>query len=336
MARDALLRRLGAALLTAVLLTSAGCTSDGTPPGPDRADEPPVNPLAGISFFAQVPNVATRQADEYAAAGRTADAAAIRHIGEQPTAVWFTGADPDAATRAGTLAAAARAAGRMPVLTVYNIPGRDCGSYSAGGAADAAGYRAWTDSLAAALAGAPVLIVLEPDAVAQTVDGCAGPPAERYALLAHAVGAFAANEQARIYLDAGNASWIADLERLAAGLRESGIARADGFALNVSNFETTAASVAYGTRLSGVLGGAHFVIDTSRNGNGPHPVSGVARWCNPPGRGIGADPTTDTGVPLLDALLWVKRPGESDGECDSGDPKAGEWFPEYALAITGR
>ncbi|GAB7047418.1 glycoside hydrolase family 6 protein [Catenuloplanes indicus] len=324
------MRRIGACLLTAGLLALAGCTS-GAEPEPE-----PVNPLAGARFFAATPNVATRQADEYAAAGRAEDADAIRHIGEQPTAVWFTGASTDTVTRAATLVADARTAGRLPVITVYNVPGRDCGSFSAGGAAGREEYLTWVRALAAALAGEPVLIVLEPDAVAQAVDGCAGPPAERYALLAAAVDAFAANERARVYLDAGNASWIADRDRLASALRAAGIARAAGFALNVSNFETTEASVTYGTRLSEALGGAHFVIDTSRNGNGPNAASGVARWCNPPGRAIGADPTTDTGVPRLDALLWVKRPGESDGECDRGDPPAGAWFPEYALALSGR
>ncbi|MDR7278204.1 glycoside hydrolase family 6 protein [Catenuloplanes atrovinosus] len=323
------MRRIAAGLLAAALLGPAACT-----PADDPA--PPVNPLAGVSFFVSAPNVATRQADAYAAGGRAEDAAAIRHIGEQPTAVWFTGAAPDTATRAATLVADARAAGRMPVIAVYHIPGRDCGSFSAGGASGADEYRAWIGALAGALAGEPVLIVLEPDAVAQAVDGCAGPPAERYALLAAAVGAFAANPRAHVYLDAGNASWIADHARLADALRAAGIDRAAGFALNVSNFETTEASVAYGTRLSEALGGAHFVIDTSRNGNGPHRATGVARWCNPPGRAIGASPTTDTGVPRLDALLWVKRPGESDGECDRGDPPAGAWFPEYALSLSGR
>ncbi|GAB7037904.1 MULTISPECIES: glycoside hydrolase family 6 protein [Catenuloplanes] len=326
------MRRIGACLLTTGLLALAACAS---PTEPEPAP-PPVNPLAGVRFFAATPNVATRQADEYAAAGRPADAAAIRHIGEQPTAVWFTGASADTVTRAATLVADARAAGHLPVITVYNIPGRDCGSFSAGGAAGRDEYTAWVRALAGALGREPVLIVLEPDAVAQAVDGCAGPPAERYALLAAAVDAFAANERAHVYLDAGNASWIADHARLAEALRAAGIDRAAGFALNVSNFETTEASVAYGTRLSEALGGTHFVIDTSRNGNGPNPASGVARWCNPPGRAIGADPTTDTGVPRLDALLWVKRPGESDGECDRGDPAAGVWFPEYALALSGR
>lgn len=39
-------------------------------------------------------------------------------------------------------------------------------------------------------------------------------------------------------------------------------------ALNVSNFQTTESEIRYGRRLSELLGGARFVIDTSRNGNG--------------------------------------------------------------------
>ncbi len=36
---------------------------------------------------------------------------------------------------------------------------------------------------------------------------------------------------------------------------------------------------------------------------------------DPPGRALGETPTTKTADPLVDAYLWVKRPGESDGEC---------------------
>ncbi|MGH9005895.1 MAG: glycoside hydrolase family 6 protein, partial [Acidimicrobiia bacterium] len=72
-------------------------------------------------------------------------------------------------------------------------------------------------------------------------------------------------------------------------------------------------------------------------------------WCNPPGRGTGLAPALDTGVPLVDAYLWVKIPGESDGECTRGlgpagetvdpewgliDPGAGDWFPEMALELS--
>ena len=34
--------------------------------------------------------------------------------------------------------------------------------------------------------------------------------------------------------------------------------------------------------------------------------------------------------PLVDAFLWIKTPGESDGTC-SGGPAAGKWWGEYAL-----
>lgn len=49
-------------------------------------------------------------------------------------------------------------------------------------------------------------------------------------------------------------------------------------------------------------------------------------------------PTSDTGCPLVDAIVWAKPGGDSDGEC--GDefngakaPKAGVWFNEYAMTL---
>jgi endoglucanase len=103
---------------------------------------------------------------------------------------------------------------------------------------------------------------------------------------------------------------------------------------------------------------AHFVIDTSRNGVGPWtPPAGngwpdAQVWCNPPDRGAGARPTVEPGVPLVDAYLWIKVPGESDGQCDRGtgdtdaagrstdpardgnaDPAAGAWFAQQAREL---
>jgi endoglucanase len=95
----------------------------------------------------------------------------------------------------------------------------------------------------------------------------------------------------------------------------------------------------------------HFVIDSSRNGQGPWtPTTSYPDpqdWCNPPDRGLGVRPTVDTGNSLLDAYLWIKIPGESDGEFTRGlgqtgtvdpewglvDPAAGSWFPEMALDL---
>lgn len=101
---------------------------------------------------------------------------------------------------------------------------------------------------------------------------------------------------------------------------------------------------------------AHFVLDTSRNGQGPwsgpdeaYPGAPAGAdpevWCNPPGRGLGARPTTSTGQALIDAYLWIKVPGESDGKCYRGtggpldpergmeDPAAGQWFVEQAREL---
>ncbi len=108
----------------------------------------------------------------------------------------------------------------------------------------------------------------------------------------------------------------------------------------------------YDANLGSALPTAHFVIDTSRNGQGPwtptRTYPDAQDWCNPPDRGVGLRPTADTGIELLDAYLWVKIPGESDGECTRGlgpggttvdpewsriDPPAGGWFPEMALDL---
>ena len=43
-------------------------------------------------------------------------------------------------------------------------------------------------------------------------------------------------------------------------------------------------------------------------------------WCNAPRRGIGARPTANTGVPLVDAYLWIKTVGHSDGQCNPRHP----------------
>lgn len=113
---------------------------------------------------------------------------------------------------------------------------------------------------------------------------------------------------------------------------EAGVGPADGFSLNVSNFQTTASNVAYGKDLSFRVAGEHFIIDTARNGLGPSPDN---QWCNPPGRALGEKPGAATADPLVDAYLWVKPPGESDGSCNGG-PSAGQWWPEYALGLAQR
>ena len=37
-------------------------------------------------------------------------------------------------------------------------------------------------------------------------------------------------------------------------------------------------------------------------------------------------------LPGIDAYLWVKQPGDSDGPCNGGLP-AGVYWPQYAVAL---
>ncbi len=255
-------------------------------------------------------------------------------IADQPTAVWFAGnANPGLA--ASRLTESAADAFKTAVLVVYYVPQRDCGMHSAGGAPGPSEYLDYVRNLSGGIDGATV-VILEPDALALALSGCAGIDAsQRFHLLGQAVDILQARPGVKVYIDAGNPSWISDIGALANALQASGVQRAAGFALNVSNYETTAASVSYGDELSAKLGGAHYVIDTSRNGAGPAPGEGHAGWCNPPDRRLGTPPTSATGIPRVDALLWIKQPGDSDGQCGPNQPPAGAWWTEQALSLAG-
>ncbi|MBO4210168.1 endoglucanase, partial [Micromonospora echinofusca] len=260
-------------------------------------------------------------------------AAVIRdRIASVPQARWFTTTNTSTVrAEVDALVGAAAAAGRIPILVVYNIPNRDCSGASGGGAPDHNTYRQWVDQVAAGLAGRPATIVLEPD-VLPLMTSCqnAGQQAETRASMAYAGKKLkAGSAQARVYFDAGHSAWLAPAE-IAARLNGADIANsADGISVNVSNYRTTAEAVPYAKAVIAATGVSRLkaVIDTSRNGNGP----AGSEWCDPAGRAIGTPSTTATGDAAIDAYLWVKLPGESDG-CIA---PAGQFVPQraYDLAI---
>jgi endoglucanase len=225
----------------------------------------------------------------------------------------------------------AKTAGRTPVLVAYNIPNRDCGQYSSGGAQDDDSYRGFVQQMADGIGGNKAVVILEPDALAQTLSKCEGEQGGREALLSGAVKTLK-GAGAEVYIDAGNPGFVQDTGQLADGLRKSGIDQAAGFALNVSNFQTNDAVAAYGKKVSDQVGGKKFVIDTSRNGNGSYNGPQQPTWCNPPGRALGTPPTRSTGDSRIAAFLWIKEPGDSDGDC-RGSPSAGQFMPDYALGL---
>jgi len=247
-----------------------------------------------------------------------------QQIASQPTATWLGEWSGDVQAAASTLVSNATAQNALATIVAYNIPVRDCGSYSAGGANSSDHYKTWIRQVAAGIGQRKAIVILEPDALAQIT--CLSPADQtaRYANLNDAVSVLAAQTNAYVYIDAGHSNWTSASE-MADRLKKAGVAQTRGFALNVSNFQTNSSSVSYGAQLA-LLTSKSFVVDTSRNGNGAS-----SEWCNPRGRALGTRPTTNAGG-SVDAYLWIKAPGESDGNCNGG-PSAGVWWEEYAQEL---
>ncbi|MEH1098992.1 glycoside hydrolase family 6 protein [Micromonospora sp. CPCC 205561] len=253
-------------------------------------------------------------------------------IANVPQGRWFTRTNTSTVrSEVDALVGAAAAAGKVPILVVYNIPNRDCSGASGGGAPDHATYRQWVDQVAAGLAGRPAAIVLEPD-VLPLMTSCqnAAQQAETRASMAYAGKRLkAGSAAAKVYFDIGHSAWLSPGEAASRLLGADIANSADGISLNVSNYRRTADEVAYAKAVIAATGVSRLraVVDTSRNGNGP----AGSEWCDPAGRAIGTPSTTATGDPAIDAYLWVKLPGEADG-CIAA---AGQFVPQraYDLAV---
>jgi endoglucanase len=258
-----------------------------------------------------------------------ASAPAIERLVTTPTAFPVGDWISDVTTAVRARADEARATGATAVFMIFAIPHRDSeGGFSAGGFATADGYRAFTRQVAAGIGDARAVVILEPDSLGQIDTLTDAQRAERYGLLNDAVDVYGALPATGVYLDGANCGWT-PAPAIAQRLLLAGLARARGFAVNVANYYLTSDEVRRGDEISRLTGGAHFVVDTSRNGRGA--LSGIPDpWCNPPGRGLGPAPTTATADPLADAFLWIKTPGASDGECGRGDPPAGTWWEARA------
>jgi endoglucanase len=263
--------------------------------------------------------------------GRTA---AIRsQIAQRPMASWFGNWSGDIRTAVGNYVGAADAADKLPLLVAYNIPGRDaCGGHSGGGAGSVSAYDSWISAFAAGIGNRPAVVVLEPDSLGDFSCLSQSQINDRVGMLSRAAGQFrskAPNTWA--YLDAGNPGWI-DARTMAQRLNLAGIGNAHGFSLNVSNYFGTGENATFGNSVSSALRSSYgytkpFVIDTSRNGNGSN-----GQWCNPAGRRIGTP--TQRGGNGAEMLLWLKTPGESDGNCGVGaGSTAGQFLPEVAYKM---
>lgn len=328
-----------AVLLLAVLVGLLAAGSVGLPtrsqPGttvPADADDPalsPDRPLYGNPDAQVVQWVAGHPGDPRRAA--------LAGLATEPVARWFTEVDPAVPDDVAAFVDEAAAAGATPVLVAYALPERDCGQFSAGGAADAATYRTWLTGFARGIGPRKAVVVLEPDSLVHL--DCLDPAAaaEREDLLAGATATLAAlAPHAQVYLDGSAANGSISPGELADRLLAAGVEHARGLALGVANHTPTAEALDFGRATARVVAGRTgqqlgLVVDTSRNG------TGTAQWCNADGQRVGQAPTTDPGLgPDVDALLWIKPPGESDGACGTGaGTVAGQFDPDLAAALTG-
>ncbi|MFF5701164.1 glycoside hydrolase family 6 protein [Streptomyces sp. NPDC012794] len=280
-------------------------------------------------FYTDPDNSALRWANANPGDGR---AAAIRtSIANTPAARWFGNWSGDIAAATGAYAGRADSSDKLPVLVAYNIPNRDiCAGHSGGGAGSRAAYDAWIAAFASGIGSRPAVVVLEPDALGH--ESCMTPAqiTERNAMLKNAIAQFRAKApNTWVYLDAGNPGWV-DASTMARQLVAAGVGGARGFALNVSNYFTTEQNTSYGNAVNSALRAygytKPFVVDTSRNGNGSN-----GQWCNPAGRRIGTPTQRGGGAEML---LWIKIPGESDGDCGVGaGSTAGQFLPEVAYKM---
>ena len=337
-------------------------------------------------FFVPLPSSgAPQQILQLLANGDHKDAALIAEMEAIPRAVWFTSGTPAQVQQQVRLTMAESAVERaVPVLVAYDVPGRDCAQYSAGGALNEAAYEAWINGFAQGVGNSKAVVILEPDALGNLPSACGlstsvypFTDSERIAELQYAVTALEHDPGTSVYLDGTHSAWQS-VGTMTQRLLEADVQGAQGFFLDVSNYQPTPELVDYGTWISdciamvtdsanafynnpaacasqyypatqsdfstwglttawyaqnmgNAVAATRFVIDTSRNGDGPNNMAGYAsapydqpagvigtlasgNWCNPPGSGLGLRPTADTGVPLLDAYLWVKTPGQSDGQ----------------------
>jgi endoglucanase len=183
----------------------------------------------------------------------------------------------------------------------------------------------------------PTVIFAEEDAV--DTSGCLTRPglAIRERLLAYEVGALSRIPHAVVYLDGGTED--ANTAQFAAKILDAaGIGRIRGFFLNATHRNWTSKEIAFGEKISRLTHGAHFIVNTADNGQGPalnpHPSrQGIENLCNPPSSGLGPQPTTDTGFPLVDAFEWTSVPGKSSGVCHPGDPSGGVFGVNLAMGL---
>ena len=322
------------ALCLALLVAPAASAQTSDRRGVDPAAP---NPLLGESWYVnKAPHPAWLQYQRYRRQGKRHRAKLMWEVAGRPKFQWFGRFSRMEWVRDHI--ADAEREGAVPLIAVMRHQGDGCGGdYDGGGPSEDAASREWYRAFAQTVGSHRVVIAFEPDSLG-TID-CLGPSwrQNRLDLLRYGVDVLSALPNATVYLEAGASDWE-PAHRTAEQLRYIGIHKVRGFMLNVTHYDWTKANVRHGLKISRRVGGKPFIVNTAANGRGPVHWRNARRrvmnvWCHPLKRGLGIPPTTATGHPLVDAYMWIGRPGYSGGSCNGGPLPVGAWWPARALML---
>jgi endoglucanase len=309
--------------LVALVFVSAGLASSAVSGGQNPGAHAP-NPLKGQVWWDQNTkwNETWNGYRSLLHRGRKGDAAKVKLLAESPQFRWFgMWEQPVGYKLRGMFEAAGD---EVPLLAVFGDK-HGCG----GGGAALARYRRWIGRVARGIGSNEVVIAFEPDSLG--LMRCRA----HVATLRYAVHRLSKLPNATVYIEAGASDWMTP-HQAASRLKAVGVRYVRGFMLNATHQTTTAANIRHGRKISHLLRGKHFIINTSHNGNGPLYRNGHTIWCNPPNEAAGTRPTTKTADPHVDAYMWVERPGFSNGACNGGPAKVGAWWEKRAIQMVNR
>jgi endoglucanase len=273
-----------------------------------------------------------------------AAAAALGVIASQPEVHrWGNWTGPNVGLQASQflVRAASEEPGTVPEFATYYVVESKRSHPQCRRYADApwrqAAYHRWTESLAQGIGNYRAIMFMEMDSLITV--GCLSHHGLQVRLheLRDAINILSKVPRLVVYLDAGAADALS-AKQAASLLNRSGVRKIQGFFLNSTHFDWTSREIKYGEKISRLTGGAHFVVNTAENGQGPlvphnRVKNGNEILCMPPGRGLGPKPTFQTGYRNVDAFAWIANPGKSGGPCRPGAPPTGFFWPKLALEL---
>jgi endoglucanase len=293
------------------------------------------NPLAGARFFVDPQSAAALAARSHPALNVIASQPGTARFGSFSYGSPYVPDIGTAVSRYLTRAAATEP-GTVPLLATYRLVHGVRGNGDS--PAEQQAYHNFIVGFAQGIGSYPAVLFLEQDALITSPGLNRHGLAVRLAELNDAINVLTSTcPHLVIYLDAGAADAL-HARDAASLLNRAGVAKIQGFFLNSTHFDWTSREIRYGEQISRMTGGKHFVVNTGEAGRGPLTPRNVVRegnevLCNPPGRGLGPKPTTRTGYRNVDMFAWTSNPGESGGQCGTGAPPTGAYWPAYALML---